>query len=94
MARNGSGVPRFAITTNWAGGEQGINGTAALPLDEWSHVAVTMLDEIWAGAPFAAKPALVKRVKATVDAWVGAGLLTAADGETVLATARKARYAC
>lgn len=41
-ARNGSGVPRFAITTNGPGAEQGINGTAALPLHEWSHVAVTI----------------------------------------------------
>ncbi|MGW4210302.1 beta-L-arabinofuranosidase domain-containing protein [Lentzea sp. NPDC004789] len=41
-ARNGSGVPRFAITTNGPGGEQGINGTAPLPLHEWSHVAVTI----------------------------------------------------
>jgi len=41
-ARNGGGVPRFAITANWAGAEQGINGTAALPLDEWSHLAVTI----------------------------------------------------
>ena len=41
-ARNGNGVPRFAITTNGPGGEQGINGTAPLPLHEWSHVAVTI----------------------------------------------------
>lgn len=41
-ARNGDGVPRFAITTNWAGGEQGINGTATLPLNQWSHLAVTI----------------------------------------------------
>ncbi|WP_228034828.1 beta-L-arabinofuranosidase domain-containing protein, partial [Streptomyces spongiae] len=41
-ARNGSGVPRFAITTNGPGGEQGLNGTAALPIDQWSHLAVTI----------------------------------------------------
>ncbi|MDT0484228.1 beta-L-arabinofuranosidase domain-containing protein [Streptomyces doebereineriae] len=41
-ARNGSGVPRFAITANGAGGEQGLNGTAALPLNQWSHLAVTI----------------------------------------------------
>ncbi|MEU6356634.1 beta-L-arabinofuranosidase domain-containing protein [Streptomyces sp. NPDC047072] len=40
--RNGSGVPRFAITTSGAGGEQGLNGTAALPLNQWSHLAVTL----------------------------------------------------
>ncbi|POX49876.1 glycosylase [Streptomyces sp. Ru71] len=41
-ARNASGVPRFAITTGGPGGEQGLNGTAALPLDQWSHLAVTL----------------------------------------------------
>ncbi|MFI1034053.1 beta-L-arabinofuranosidase domain-containing protein [Streptomyces sp. NPDC020951] len=41
-SRNASGVPRFAITTNGAGGEQGLNGTAALPLNQWSHLAVTI----------------------------------------------------
>lgn len=41
-ARNANGVPRFAVTTGGAGGEQGIDGTAALPLDQWSHIAVTI----------------------------------------------------
>ncbi|MDX8036648.1 glycoside hydrolase family 127 protein [Lentzea sp. BCCO 10_0856] len=41
-ARNGTGVPRFAITTNGPGAEQGINGSAPLPLNEWSHIAVTI----------------------------------------------------
>ncbi|MCX4978821.1 beta-L-arabinofuranosidase domain-containing protein [Streptomyces sp. NBC_00620] len=41
-ARNATGVPRFAITTGGAGGEQGLNGTAALPLNQWSHLAVTL----------------------------------------------------
>lgn len=41
--RNQNGVPRFAMTTNGGGAaEQGINGTAALPLDTWSHIAVTL----------------------------------------------------
>ncbi|QRK11371.1 glycoside hydrolase family 127 protein [Archangium violaceum] len=40
--RNGSGVPRFAITTSGAGGEQAVNGSAPLPLDTWSHIAVTL----------------------------------------------------
>ncbi len=41
-ARNGNGVPRFAITTNGPGAEQGINGTTPLPLNQWSHIAVTI----------------------------------------------------
>ncbi|MEU9150611.1 beta-L-arabinofuranosidase domain-containing protein [Streptomyces sp. NPDC048417] len=43
-ARNANGLPRFAITTGGAGAEQGIDGTAALPLDRWSHLAVTIAD--------------------------------------------------
>ncbi|MFF3937217.1 beta-L-arabinofuranosidase domain-containing protein [Streptomyces phaeofaciens] len=41
-ARNAGGVPRFAITTGGPGGEQGLDGTAALPLNRWSHLAVTL----------------------------------------------------
>jgi hypothetical protein len=33
---------RFAITTSGSGGEQRINGTAALPTGTWTHVAVTL----------------------------------------------------
>jgi DUF1680 family protein len=40
--RDGSGLPRFAITRNFAGGEQTIVGSAPLPVNEWSHVAVTL----------------------------------------------------
>jgi hypothetical protein len=41
--RNGStSTVRFAITTGGAGGEQQINGTAALPINTWTHVAVTL----------------------------------------------------
>jgi hypothetical protein len=38
---NSSGTVRFAITTSGAGGEQRINGSAALPTGVWTHVAVT-----------------------------------------------------
>ncbi|HOM60274.1 MAG TPA: cellulase family glycosylhydrolase [Anaerohalosphaeraceae bacterium] len=41
--RNGvTGTVRFAITTGGAGGEQQINGIAALPTGVWTHVAVTI----------------------------------------------------
>jgi fibronectin type 3 domain-containing protein len=33
---------RFAITTSGSGGEQRIDGTAALPIGGWHHVAVTL----------------------------------------------------
>ncbi|MEV5695615.1 beta-L-arabinofuranosidase domain-containing protein [Micromonospora globbae] len=35
-------APRFAITTSGSGGEQQINGDAALPINEWVHLAVTL----------------------------------------------------
>ncbi|OSZ60314.1 glycosylase [Streptomyces pharetrae CZA14] len=52
----------------------------------------TLLDEIWAGAPFASKGALVARVRTTVDAWVAAGLLGRADGDRIGAMAARASY--
>lgn len=36
------GVVRFAITTNGPHGERRLDGTAALPVNEWAHVAVTL----------------------------------------------------
>lgn len=35
-------APRFAITTGGTGGEQRINGSAALPTNQWVHLAVTL----------------------------------------------------
>ncbi|MET9685617.1 beta-L-arabinofuranosidase domain-containing protein [Streptomyces coeruleorubidus] len=52
----------------------------------------TLLDEIWAGAPFRNKGALVARVRSTVDAWLAAGLLSRADGDKVVSTAGAASY--
>lgn len=39
--RSSTGTARFAITTGGAGGEQRIDGPAALPSGAWTHVAVT-----------------------------------------------------
>ena len=35
-------VPRFAITVGGSGAEQRINGTTALPTNQWVHIAVTL----------------------------------------------------
>jgi hypothetical protein len=40
--QSSSNTPRFAITTSGSGGEQRINGNAALPTGVWKHVAVTL----------------------------------------------------
>jgi hypothetical protein len=50
----------------------------------------TLLDDIWAGAPFATKEALVRQVRTKVDAW----RLGSVDAARVLATARRANYLC
>ncbi|MFI8091729.1 hypothetical protein ACIF9R_25965 [Streptomyces sp. NPDC086080] len=49
----------------------------------------TLLDEIWSGAPFGDKNALVTRVRFTVDARVDGGLPSGADGDGVVSTARQ-----
>jgi hypothetical protein len=43
--RNGGGVMRFAIGTNYWYNEQAVE-TAALPVNQWSHVAVTLTDNV------------------------------------------------
>jgi hypothetical protein len=42
LTLNSGNQLRFAITAGGAGGEQQINGTGTLPLNTWSHVAVTL----------------------------------------------------
>jgi hypothetical protein len=39
---NAGAAPRFAISTTGPGGEQQLNGTAPLPLNQWTHFAVTL----------------------------------------------------
>jgi concanavalin A-like lectin/glucanase superfamily protein/F5/8 type C domain-containing protein len=39
---NAGGGPRFAITTSGPGGEQQLNAASQLPLNTWSHLAVTL----------------------------------------------------
>ncbi|WP_447007811.1 hypothetical protein ACRAKI_15645 [Saccharothrix isguenensis] len=53
----------------------------------------TFLDEVWAAAPFRGKGHLIQHVRATADAWVSAGLLTADDARKVVRTAQDATYA-
>jgi uncharacterized protein len=40
-ASNNNPVPRFAITTTGATGEQALDARQALPIDRWTHVAIT-----------------------------------------------------
>ena len=40
-ASNDQPVPRFAITTGGADAEQRIDGKEALPVDQWTHIAIT-----------------------------------------------------
>jgi DUF1680 family protein len=40
-ANNDSPAPRFAITTSGASGEQRLDATQPLPVDTWTHIAIT-----------------------------------------------------
>ncbi len=40
-ASNDAPVPRFAITTTGVAGEQRVDASRALPIDKWTHVAIT-----------------------------------------------------
>src|SRR5262245_42941105 len=59
-AGNDTPVPRFAITTTGANGEQRLDATKALPLDTWTHVAITRAGSTATlyidGQPVAANP--------------------------------------
>lgn len=68
-------------------------GTDSGVANPTKKAGTTLLDEIWAGAPFRGKGALVSRVRASVAAWVSAGLLDRADGAKVVATAEQAAFA-
>jgi hypothetical protein len=55
-------TPRFAITSSGPGGEQQLNGTAPLPLNQWSHLAVTLAGSTGTlyvnGTPVATNPSM------------------------------------
>jgi len=42
VSAGGTNTPRFAITVNSNGHEQQLNAPSALPLNQWSHLAVTL----------------------------------------------------
>jgi DUF1680 family protein len=73
-------VPRFAITTGGADAEQRIDGAAALPTGEWTHVAVTRRGSIGTlyvnGAPAGTNDAMTlgpADLGITKGNWIGRG---------------------
>jgi hypothetical protein len=50
----------------------------------------TFLDEVWVAAPFSAKKVFLDRVTAVARRWVGEGLMSVADHDRVIRTARNA----
>ena len=52
----------------------------------------SLLDEVWSAAPFRNKTAFVTRVGAVSDAWVESGLLSSADRQRVMETARRVDF--
>jgi len=75
---NEAPVPRFAITTSGRDGEQVLDGTEALPIDEWTHIAVTRSGDTGTlylnGVPVATNPGMTlgpADLGAMTDSWLG-----------------------
>jgi hypothetical protein len=73
----GSG-PRFAITTSGPGGEQQLSSNAQLPLNTWSHLAVTLSGSTGTlyvnGSPVATNPNMTlhpSNLGSTNQNWIG-----------------------
>ena len=74
-----TGTPvRFAITTAGGGAEQQINGAGPLPLNTWTHVAITKTGTtgtLWVnGVPVATNPGMTlgpKSLGNTTNNWIG-----------------------
>ncbi len=74
----GGGPVRFAITTSGNGAEQQINGPGTLPLNTWSHVAVTLSGHTGTlyvnGQPVGTNPNMTLTpadLGATTSDWIG-----------------------
>ncbi|MCJ7629629.1 MAG: glycoside hydrolase family 127 protein, partial [Longimicrobiales bacterium] len=77
-ASNENPVPRFAITTSGRDGEQILDGAEALPMDEWTHIAVTRSGNTGTlyinGVPVATNPGMTlgpTDLGAMAASWIG-----------------------
>jgi len=77
-ASNDQPVPRFVITTTGEEGEQVLNGTDPLPVDEWTHIAITRAENTGTlyidGVPVATNPNMTlepRDLGVTTGNWLG-----------------------
>ena len=75
---NAGGGPRFAITTSGGGGEQQLSSSTQLPLNTWTHLAVTLSGTTGTlyvnGTPVATNPNMTlhpSNLGSTNQTWIG-----------------------
>jgi DUF1680 family protein len=71
-------VPRFVITTNGEGGEQVLDGAEPLPVDQWTHIAISHSGSTGTlyinGVPVATNPGMTlgpADLGGTAESWLG-----------------------
>ncbi|HMR49932.1 MAG TPA: glycoside hydrolase family 127 protein [Arachnia sp.] len=96
-AWNGNNSPyhmyftRTEPTVAFAGSDSGVTNPTRIVTRDGRETTVTLLDEIWAGAPFATRSEFLSAVQSVTLDWQTAGQLSARNRQSILLAAGKAR---